>query len=133
MRLVQLFLIGVVFIMVACGGQSDPPAQSQPGTDEKQAASGQGRDKQEKPVPPATPPTPATHEQALHAIDLRQLPKLEGARLQTNKAASLTYSAPGRLADAAEVYRKKLTELGWTEDQTPIPGLDPDKYIFAGF
>jgi len=84
MRLAQFFLFGLVFNMVACGGQSDSPARSQPGTDDKRPASAPAQDQQEKQAPLATP---ATLEQALHAIDLRQLPKLEGAQVQTNKAA----------------------------------------------
>src|SRR5262249_48742041 len=79
------------------------------------------------------PATPATIDEVLQTIDLRQLPKLDGAKVQIAKGSELHYSAPGRMVDAASLYRKKLSELGWTEDKTPVPGLDPEKYLYVKF
>lgn len=133
-------VIGAVLLSLlaaACSNQADPgkpaPSAAEAKTAELEPAAPQNSASGQATAKPVEAATPATFEQALQAIDMRKLPKLEGAQVQLNKAAWLNYTAPGQMADVAEFYRKKLTELGWIEDPTPFPGLDPSKYIFARF
>jgi hypothetical protein len=125
-----LGLVMLISSTGACGGQIDHPQSSRANVDEKPGSSAEAPEKSE---PPAKPATPATMEEVLQAIDLRQLPKLAGAKVQAAKGSQLHYLAPGRLDEAAALYRNKLCELGWTEDKTSIPGLDPEKYVSLKF
>src|SRR5262245_63711077 len=90
-----------------CSGQADRHPSSHGRSDEKLALSAKTADSPEQPVKPATP---ATIGEVLQTIDLRQLPKLDGAKVQIAKGYELYYSAPGRMADAAALYRNKLSE-----------------------
>src|SRR5712691_6222462 len=132
-------VIGLVLLPLlcaACGPQASYPKSSQPESGGERVASAQLPGEPAQSGMPATPTkaeAPATLAEVFQAIDLRKLPKLDGAQVQIEKATQIQYSAPGRLADAGEFYRKKLTELGWIEDKTPIPGLDAKESVYAGF
>src|SRR5215471_9638343 len=99
-----LGLVMLALSIGACGGRTDSPQSSQVNADEKPGSSAKAEGRSEQPSKPATP---ATMDEVLQAIDLRQLPKLAGAKVQTAKGYELYYSAPGRLTDAAALYRNK--------------------------
>jgi hypothetical protein len=126
-RILALLLSGVFF---GCGRQAESLSAGQAESGDKPAAAGAASSKAAEPVK-AGPP--ATIEEVVGLIDLRKLARFEGARVTLDKATWFNCSVPGKMADGAEFYRKQLTDLGWIEDKTPIPGMDASKYFFAGF
>ena len=62
---------------------------------------------------------PATREEALAVIDLRKMPETLGAKDRSASEFTLRYSSPASMADAASFHRKKLRDLGWSEDKDP--------------
>jgi hypothetical protein len=83
-------------------------------------------------APPITT-APATLQEVLKVVDLRQMPKPESATVKIATPTKLFYSVPGTLADTAAFCKKKLTDMDWIEDDAKVPGLDPNQYVFAGF
>jgi hypothetical protein len=83
-------------------------------------------------VPPITT-EPATLEEVLKVVDLQQMPKPENAKVKIATRTRLFYSVPGTLADSTEFCKNKLSEMDWIEDDVKMPGLDPNKYVYAGF
>ncbi|MCH2203063.1 MAG: hypothetical protein MK102_13920 [Fuerstiella sp.] len=63
---------------------------------------------------------PATNEQAIGAIDLREFPRLEAASVLNEQSANLNYTAEGDVTDATSFYRRQLNEQGWKEQTPPI-------------
>jgi hypothetical protein len=76
---------------------------------------------------------PATLAEALKVMDLRQMPKPEKAEVKIVSPTRLMYAAPGTLAETAAFCRKQFEDTGWVADNVKVPGLDPAKYVYAGF
>jgi hypothetical protein len=89
--------------------------------------------KQERLVAEPIAAAPATLQEVLKVVNLQEMPKPPNATVKIARTTQLIYSVPGTLADAAAFCKEKLTELGWTEDHAQVPGLDPNRYVVAGF
>jgi hypothetical protein len=131
-----------------CGKQVDTGKALEHGEQPAASASGKAQEPrlESGQSAPASPPRkddqpaaqpgaagPATLEEVLKVVDLRQMARPDNAKVKIASAAQLFYSVPGTLADTAAFCKRKLAELNWTEDSVAVPGLDPNKYVFAGF
>src|SRR5262249_35714144 len=77
-----LGLVMLVLSVGPCGGRAHSPQSPQANADEKPGSSAKTSGRSEQPSKPATP---ATMDEVLQAIDLLQLPKLAGAKVQIAK------------------------------------------------
>lgn len=69
-----------------------------------------------KPTAGAPSSTPATVSEHLAILDLRLLPKIPGAKPQSDSFSSSHYTAPVGVDEVKAFYRYILGERGWTEE-----------------
>src|SRR5262245_42448797 len=84
----------------------------------------------DKPGPAARP---ATLEELRQTLDWFRIPKLPGANRGRQQISTLSYQAPGTLAETAKLYRQAITAQGWTEAKQAVPGVDPNQYLTLDF
>jgi hypothetical protein len=118
------------FGSTACSRRDEPAPNTQ--TDRPNAVVSGDAPKSATSEVPALP-GPATLAQAIEAIDLRKLPKFEGAKVTYDEPMQIVYTAPGDHAAVAALHRKQLIDLGWKE--MPVQGVEVDAktYTFAVF
>lgn len=81
----------------------------------------------------AADPVPNTLAEIRAAVNWAKIPQPPGAAKVRHRLSTSHCTAPGTYAEVAEFYRKALPPLGWVEDKTPVPGLDPNSYLSVSF
>lgn len=116
-RPAPMVVLGFLFLAIGCG-KSEPDAIPTPSApaEQKSAAPSTG---DEKPTPPGPP---ATLKQALAVVDLSTLPVPDGAIYMTRSPVLSHYTlAKGDINKAVDLYRSRLSEMGWKP--SPEAGL----------